>query len=308
MRLTEFGGLTGLVFLDHDDAQAVVRRALLKLRERQRAIVIVGNESRGGFLAALRGEIDDALHISLDEEGQKVNAARGRGGVGRKSDHGLAGAFRDASRLLDAGGEDRADDQLGAFVHGGLRRRSRACGRGVIVLDDDAHVVLSGLEIGKLRGVAQRGADARRPRRLGQRHDQRDLDGTLADELARLAGGRRERLGCRRTRGRRAELKIGAFRSAPFRVAGAKQRCRRKRNEGEARPARRRAAWRRSSHRQHGGRCKSLGQREILFVSQVSSAIVPALGPMSIEGSILPAIARQPARDASLAGNGELVL
>src|SRR5208337_5650017 len=76
-----------LVALYRHDAQPVIGRALLKLAERDIAVVALRNERRRRFLAALGGEIDDSLDIILDQERQKISSARRSGAVGRKGDH-----------------------------------------------------------------------------------------------------------------------------------------------------------------------------------------------------------------------------
>ena len=105
------------------------------------AVVVVGNESRRRFLALGGGEIDDAIDVALDQEGQEVGAVGGGRRVGRERDHRLAGRAHDFRHLTDVRCEQGADHDLGAVAQRLLGSGTRAVRRRMIVLDENGDFV-----------------------------------------------------------------------------------------------------------------------------------------------------------------------
>ena len=120
------------------------------------AVVIVGDQRRRRLLAAGGGIVDNAVDVALDQERQQVRAVRGRRRVGGEGDHRLAGTVHHLRDLAHVGGEQRADDDLGAIgqrLRGGV---AGTVGAGMVVAHQQGDVVGSGIGIGEIGGVAQR--------------------------------------------------------------------------------------------------------------------------------------------------------
>ena len=76
-----------------------------------------------------------------------------------------------------SGGEERADDQLGAVVQRAFRGDPRALGRALGVLGDQRHVRIVEVEQGELGRLLQRLGHGGRRARGADRQQHRDLDG-----------------------------------------------------------------------------------------------------------------------------------
>ena len=74
------------------------------------------------------GVVDDALDVGLRQEAQQIDAARGDVGVGRERDHRNVALARDCADRADRLREQRAEDDLGAFVDRLLRGCCAPCG------------------------------------------------------------------------------------------------------------------------------------------------------------------------------------
>ena len=197
--------------------------ALLELRQRQRAIFIFRYQRRNRCLAAFGGVGDVALDIALDKEGQQIGVAAADSRVGREGDQRPIGAARDAAGLAHILREHRTKNNLRAFAQRSLRRRRRACGRRLIVLDENGDVARAAVGIGELGGVAQRGADGGLTGAAGQRNDQTDFGRARANGFIDLLGRRASLLSAAAQSGGAAHRITG--RKGQNRGASRKSRC-----------------------------------------------------------------------------------
>ena len=181
----------GRIALERDDPAAPPRHDLLERRLHHAAIGIVGNE-RGDRPFVLRdGIADDAVDVGLGKKAQQIDPARGDVAVGRERDHRHVARPRGPADRTDREREQRAQDDLGAFVERLLRRLLRTRRAAAVVLHQQLEIRVVEFRERHLGGVAHGLRRHRRVAACGQRQDETDLDLAFADigrGLGRPAG------------------------------------------------------------------------------------------------------------------------
>ncbi len=133
------------IFRNADDAAALAADGLLEGGLHHIAIGIVGQQRGEGSLADAGGIVDDPVDVGFRQEAQEIDAAAGDARIGRERDHRYAAGAGQLRRRRNRQREQRAEDDLGAFVERLLRALLRALRAAAVVLDQKLDVRDSGI-------------------------------------------------------------------------------------------------------------------------------------------------------------------
>jgi hypothetical protein len=142
--------------------------------------------------------LKNPVDVTLDQEGQEIDARGRDGDVGRERDHRPSRRFCDRRRRPHIVGEYGPEDELRPRSQLRLSRLGGRVGARVIILDHERDGGRAGIVDRELRRVAHRDADRAWSPVLGEREDhadpnracaQRFADGRSGGRLSRRGGG-----------------------------------------------------------------------------------------------------------------------